>query len=309
MENYYLVYNADINNYATFTGGATPDSTNGGSRYIPSSQGFYVKATGTGCVLSCTENVKSNAQPTFKSNTVSSKRNDFRIVVAKDNARLKDEAVIRFDESASNDFINGEDLPKVYPGFSESVNVATISSERKVTTNVLQDLNSSLVVPVVINFGNAGNYSISFKNLDAFISKNADLFHQSKFVLEDVNSGEVYEVNNHAITITTTENMQVMKFVLRFEDSNAMTAIAKKDAFNTVLVKSINEHYFVEFDFNNSMSTQVDVYSIAGQLMKSETVQMKSGLVSIDTETMPKGIYIVKVSNDHKQLTQKFYKN
>lgn len=308
MENYFLVYNTDINNYATFTGGALPDSTNGGTRFIPSSQGFYVKANAASPVLSATENVKSEAQPTFKSNIIS-KRNDFRIVVSKENSKLRDEAIIRFNDEANDEFVNGEDVAKVYPPFGESVNIASISSDRKVTTNNLQNLTEQISIPVVANFGNAGTYVISFSNIDAFAAANSKLFNNSNLVLEDVNTGEVYQVNNQSIAITTNENNAVKKYVLRFEDANSLTAIEKKDAFNTVLVKRINENYFIEVDFNTSMSTQIDVYSISGQLMKSENVNVKSGLVSIDTESMPKGIYIVKVSNEHKQLTEKFYKN
>jgi len=178
-----------------------------------------------------------------------------------------------------------------------------------VTTNNLQNLTEQISIPVVANFGNAGSYVISFSNIDAFAAANSELFNNSNLVLEDVNTGEVYQVNNQSIAITTNENNAVKKYVLRFEDANSLTAIEKKDAFNTVLVKRINENYFIEVDFNTSMSTQIDVYSISGQLMKSENVNVKSGLVSIDTESMPKGIYILKVSNEHKQLTQKFYKN
>ena len=63
MDNAVYVYNADGGGaYASYVGGV---ATNGGSQYIPSSQGFLVKANAASPSLIAQETVKNSSSPTF----------------------------------------------------------------------------------------------------------------------------------------------------------------------------------------------------------------------------------------------------
>src|SRR5690606_15498690 len=86
----------EIGQYATWNGTV---GTNGGSRYIPTGQAFWVQASGSGPALSVTESVKVAGQSTtfFRAAAL---ENLLRITLQKGGVR--DEAVVHFREDALN---------------------------------------------------------------------------------------------------------------------------------------------------------------------------------------------------------------
>ncbi len=112
------VYVWNGSQYATYIAGV---GANGGSRYIPKGQGFFVQATSTGASLAMNENVQvHNSSAFMKSDT--DPENTIRINISSEG--YEDEAVIVVRESNNNAFDPMTDAYK-FPGSSEAPQIFT----------------------------------------------------------------------------------------------------------------------------------------------------------------------------------------
>ncbi|MFH1319711.1 MAG: hypothetical protein ABII90_03545, partial [Bacteroidota bacterium] len=95
----------------------------GGTKFIPSSQAFWVKANAAGATLSVTEPVKSSQdQSYFK---LSSPPNIFRLKISK--GVYGDETVIRFVQGATDAYDGNYDAYKLAMGSSPAPYIATVT--------------------------------------------------------------------------------------------------------------------------------------------------------------------------------------
>jgi hypothetical protein len=131
------VFNEVSKVYATYNGGI---GTNGGSNIIPSGQGFFVKATGTGTAsLTFNEAAKTSSQltgPTTATGTTdllldaipiaNTGPHYLRLELAEDSVN-KEETIVRFDNSAKKGFVINEDS-QYLPGSGE-VSLSSMSSD------------------------------------------------------------------------------------------------------------------------------------------------------------------------------------
>jgi len=300
------IFNANTNNYATFTDGTTPDSTNGGSRYIASSQGFFVKATSPFCVLSCTENVKTaNKAPFFKS--IIDREDEIRMKITKSGTPLSDEATVRFSENASDFFESNLDIEKLYPSFGESVNISTIADNKKLTTNVLKTFNQSFQLPFSIDVSEQGNYQIAFSGINKIKAKYPEFFEDNNFVIENLTTGKTVDLRENNI-YEFNGDYTSMKLVLRFKTNEATTKIEKVELFDIINIKAFENNFFAEFNISENTLAKIDLYNLSGQIIKPSTVVSTNiKLVQIDTKNLETGIYILNIMAGNKMINRKIY--
>ena len=126
----FYVYNGINKNYAAYTAGSGGVGTNGGTNIIPSGQGFFVIAKTASAKLIFNESAKTTGQVTG-SNLLMGKPADvatlqyLRLQMAADTVNT-DDMVVRFDNTASADYVPNEDAP-YRQGFGE-VSICSISS-------------------------------------------------------------------------------------------------------------------------------------------------------------------------------------
>lgn len=115
------IWNADAGNYASYGDGI---GTNGGSRYIPAGQGFFVKTLGLSARMTVdySSQVHSN-QPFMKKNAVAGQLR----ILAKANG-FQDETVIVLDATSSPNASPEEDIEKMW-GASEAPQLYSISAD------------------------------------------------------------------------------------------------------------------------------------------------------------------------------------
>jgi hypothetical protein len=156
---------ANNSQYASYVNGV---GINGGSPYIASSQGFYVQAADTMPVLIASENVKSNRQ-TGLGQSGQVELSDKLIRIKLDGLSYVDEAVIRFNEKASDKFDKNYDAYKLLSPDKERPSIATIANNQSFGINTMP-LAGSLKIPVKVNVSKAGTYSFNFEGLESFPS-------------------------------------------------------------------------------------------------------------------------------------------
>jgi hypothetical protein len=138
--------------------------TNGGSRYIATGQGFWVKATGAGApVLQATENVKAaGTQTTFFRQK--SLEDLLRITLVK--GTVKDDAVIHFREDATPGFDHHADALKLPNG---TLNLSTLMTNgTSLAINSMPSLDCQSEIRLTIAKPAAGNYRFDFSEYESF---------------------------------------------------------------------------------------------------------------------------------------------
>lgn len=147
--------------YATWNG---TTGTNGGSRYIATGQGFWVKANGSGTpVLQANENVKaSGTQTTFFREGAPD--DILRITLVQGNVR--DETVIHFREDATPDFDSHADARKLANGI---FNLSSLMPDgTKLAINSHSLLRCGEEVKLVVENVLPGSYQLTFSELNSF---------------------------------------------------------------------------------------------------------------------------------------------
>ncbi len=159
----YITDNATIAGvrFATWNGVV---GTNGGSQYIPTGQGFWVKANGAGTpLLQADENIKAaGTQTTFFRQAQPA--NVLRVAVAK--GALRDETVIHFREDATVDFDDHADSRKL----SNSVlNISSVLNDGKyVAINSLPPIDCGTTIPLTIENISIEKYTMEFSEFESF---------------------------------------------------------------------------------------------------------------------------------------------
>lgn len=169
------MYQADNNQYASYVNGI---GTNGGSRYIASSQGFYIQANATGPVLNITEAAKSNANPAMIRDR--DPDNLLRLVIRGND--MQDETVIHLNSEATRGFDGKYDAAKFYSPDPLWPSITTVVNGKDISINSLPFYANTISIPINLKVGVPGAYTLSWSGLDHFAEG-------SCITLEDLDNG------------------------------------------------------------------------------------------------------------------------
>lgn len=136
--------------------------TNGGSRYIATGQGFWIKATDTP-VLQADENVKAAGTQTAYIREASL-TDLLRITMVK--GTIRDEAVVHFRDDATRSFDSHADALKLP---NSSFNLSTLQDDGKpLAINSVSPLDCKTEIKLNVEDAVAGNYRLNFSEYESF---------------------------------------------------------------------------------------------------------------------------------------------
>lgn len=208
--NAYYAWNDAAQNYASYPAGGP--GVNGGTNLIASSQGFTVKTNAAGPALNMTENVKvsTNPSPQFWKASGIADPYAIKLNLTSNANTYSDESVIRFMSGASNNKDLVYDADKLTGTNAASPYMATLSSDAlALCVNSLPDLSGPVTIPVMIQAGAAGTYTIKVYLLNQFPAG-------SCLVLEDLITGSLTDIRtnpSYSFTMSTTST-PVKRFLL-----------------------------------------------------------------------------------------------
>ncbi len=185
--------------------------TNGGTRYIPTGQGFWVNTNAASPVLQASENVKApGTQSTFFRE--SSYTNLARITMVK--GSLRDETVVHFRADATDGFDANADAWKLANSIFNLSSVLTNGD--KLAINSLPSFDCSKTVRLDINNATAATYNLEFSEYESF-SENIKITLKDNFTNTNFNvrSGSSY---SFAVT-SSAASFGSNRFVLIFESA------------------------------------------------------------------------------------------
>lgn len=203
MNNAVYVWNPTANQYASYVGGV---GTNGGSRYIPSSQSFFVVANAASPSLVLQENCKSLVQGSYKSNDEST--DVFTLSISKDD--FYDETSLAININGSLNFESDLDAYKLRSPMTEVPYLATISDGgHDLSINAFATMTEEAIIPLRMEVGETGLYTIAHRGLEIF-SNGACM------ALEDMLTGNIYPLNQYSeIALQLNAGNNDLRFQLR----------------------------------------------------------------------------------------------
>jgi PKD domain/SprB repeat len=210
FDNAVYVWNANSGQYATYINGV---AANGGSRYIPHSQAFFVKANSASPALTARELCKSNVQGTFKSTS----NPDEVLTLQISNGTHSDETTFSRNENGTLSFENTLDAYKLRSPLEEVPYMASISTEGDdLSINSFGGFDQDKVITLRLEAGITGTYELTYTGLESF-AKGACI------VLEDLSTGTTYPLNQFE---TISLELQAGNTEIRFQLHIGASALA-----------------------------------------------------------------------------------
>ncbi len=246
-----IYYYDDLaHNYAYYIDGV--GSVNGGSRYIPAMQGFFVKASSTaGGTLTIPLSARVNAgQDFFKKSSKNLVNNVLKLAVS--DKQYTDETLITLQDNASLLFDNEMDAYKRFSWDSEIPQVYALNAEKKLSyaINSLPLSVNQHIIPIGFRFASTGNYTVnvtefSFADYHVFIE---DTYTNDWFNLRDVKEISIaYDENSKTdrYQLNITKNTAP---IVNIDISDQETELSANYSF------TIAENVFSDIDLGDKLS-------------------------------------------------------
>jgi len=286
VENAIYVWPSGGTNYAAFVGGV---ATNGGSRYIPGGQAFFVKTNGASPVLTMNDALRVHNNKAFY-------KDDewipdlLRIQATANN--FADEAVVRFTENATTGADADFDAWKIY-GSEGAPQLYTLATDtEKLAINSLPYLETAYTVPLNFELQTSKPVTFTFGNIESF-DASVTIFLKDELTNQTINlrNQPVYTFNHNP------ENMP-NRFKLIFGGTigiNEPTADAGKIwiSGNTLYLNTPNLA---------GQTGLVEVYNLSGQKLMSKTIVL-SELSMMELNC--KWFVVVKLTSGQEVMTVK----
>jgi PKD repeat protein len=285
----YTVYLWNGVQYASYNPNTDPpSSTNGGTRYVPSMQSFFVKAHDFNPAITIPNSARvHNAQANYK---ISDDQQTIRLR-AEGNG-YSDEMLIMANKAATNGFDSDFDAYKLM-GIEQAPQIYSVNTDIKLSINVLEKIVEEDVIEIGFNVGEDGEYTIiaseilNFENFEVVLLE--DLLTNTWV---DILENPVYEF------YASQEGPQT-RFRLHFSSPmgvqpNYQQALAIYSHSDIIFI-----HTPVSIDGN------VVVYNMMGQqILKQQNLGEGLNPIRVKNGT---GYYLVKVYSGSKVYAQKVF--
>ncbi len=282
-----------LNRYVSYVAGV---GTNGGTRYIGSMQGFFVKVTTSGGSGSLAMN--SNVRVTSTLYDVwrtGSEDKIFRLKIA--NGADNDETVIRFAQTATEQFDTGLDAYKLLND-SSVPSLFSISADADYSINSLPYNVVSKTIPLQVNVMTTGEHSWT-----------ADLsgFHGAESLyLEDRLLGTSQNLSENPTYNVNLEKGELKgRFFIHYARESGNTNLFNK---SNIEISAIQQNIFLLFSDEHSGKADITVYDALGKKVYTvENASTDAGRLDINLPNVNTGIYIVKVQTASASKTQQVF--
>lgn len=284
----YLTWNYNLGGYGTKTDGS-----------IPSTQGFWVKATGSSPSMTIPNSERVHSSQGFYKGTTELNQL-FTLRISGNN--YSDVMKVGFYKDATYDFDAEYDASKLY-GIDEAPQLYTIMKNNKYAVNLLQTFNKKECVPMGVRVGVAGKYIISLDpELIGFDNGIVVYLEDKKFpnTLINLKTNPEYAVKLNAHEYTK-------RFVLHFVKEQGPSIFPYKTDNSEENIFIYSDRNKVYVNYQSEVPADIEIYDLLGKNVLSEKLQtMQLNNFSVQNG---KGYYIVQVISTANAETKKIYLN
>ncbi|HOS85402.1 MAG TPA: T9SS type A sorting domain-containing protein, partial [Bacteroidales bacterium] len=256
------IYTWNSSQYASFVNGI---GVNGGSRYIPSGQGFFVQAFSSDASISINNAAKTSTTSQFKQHITPQ-----QLTIRVANQDYSDEIVIYEEEETSKEFNIDFDAEKLY-GTYNAPQLYTFKNLQKTSIHSFSEFDSVAQTIINLEIGTDGQYSLQC-NLK---SENQYLVYIKDLLLDSIFDGNI------EYTFFASKHDNPQRFIIQ-----KVEKIEPNEPNIVTNIENINQNILLE----NSENKTITVYSISGTLLYK-----LSNFNSNDLKILPKGKYILNI--------------
>jgi len=272
---FYIHVNAT--NWATYN--PTTGATNGGSRYIPPFQGFFVEASAVGS-LGINNAARTHLSNQFFKSPGEVIENLLRLQVSGNG--YTDEATVVFLPEATAGFDGEYDAHKLYGDVPEAAQIYTMG-DKELAVNALPEAS---IVPLGIRAGSNSTFTITATEIN----------NLGAVTLEDTQTGIFTDIGTIPYTFNHVEGTSELRFRLHFGPLG-------KYETSSPTAQIYSYHKTVYVNLFEKQSFNIYIYTLSGQLLTSKL--SATGFNEIHIEHT--GIYFVKVLTGKGIIVKKVY--
>ncbi|MFN5209143.1 MAG: hypothetical protein ACK5D8_06580 [Bacteroidota bacterium] len=307
VANAVYIYNAATSSMASYVSGV---ATNGGSRYINSSQGFMVKATADSPSLIATENVKTANTAAFLRQAETSLDNEslLRLNLMTLGTNQSDEVVVRFNPGAITATVDDNLDAYDFLGTSSSINLYAIKAASALSIYSQATLDQSLMIPLRAKVQPNTAYAINFTGIAQLAAAYPAPFASDHLVIVDNQTGATYDLSNSNLySFNTGSNDTLMDLTLRFSNPLITSLNAGVRDESQVAVFRDAGGFYAKFNFDRERSFNVSIANAMGQVVvPAGTYFGQTGKVYLPMiNNLSEGMYFVNVQYGDRVMTAK----
>ena len=281
------IWNPTTNNYATWDGTI---GTNGGSRYIPAMQGFFVKVDAgyTTGNLSMTNSIRVQSNQTFYK---SAKSVNEVIRLRATGKNCNDEVV----------FYKAEGDNGSYKFFSPDLSVLQIYAMNNDLSYSISRFSPDItdtIIQIGFRCNEDGPYSINIDELSFDPSTSVYLIDKLLNNSIKLTPGTIYNFNHNHLN---PEN----RFELVLKSGNSSSSLSNssvKESNDKIKIWSYSNNVYIDLQTQDITKSSINIYNILGELVISKNSTFE-GIEQLEIDK--KGIYIVTVINDKIRYSTK----
>ncbi len=216
-DNVLQIWNPTLAQYASYVGGV---GVNGGTRYIASSQAFWVHAIAAAPAISVTEAVKSSVDASFLHSAQQQQINNLLSLTISGTPGA-DQAIVRFDPLATDTFDLNMDALKLGSNDTTVPYLASVTTNlQDLSINTLPSVYANITVPLHVTVVVSGNYTIRRDTI-------SDLPNSMCVILEDLMNGTITQLSQGSYySCYISDTTSAIRFLLHFGPSLAIGDVA-----------------------------------------------------------------------------------
>jgi len=264
-------------NYGAYLVGSGGTGTNNATHIIPSGLGFFVRATATSPQLVFTEAAKTAAQVSgnqlLMGKPVAATVNRFLMLKLNKDSMNYDETMIRFNDTASNKFVQTEDAPYLQGLGAVSLSSFSSDSVAMAVNQMKLPKQTSLSIPLKITAKTSGVYKMQMVSasqipqvydlwlMDAYKHDSVDMKHNNTYLF-DINQTDSTTFGSGRFKLVIRENPAYAYRLLNFTAD-------KQPSSAQIVWQTENEQNYTNFTVERSNDNGA-TYNVIGSVASSD---------------------------------------
>jgi hypothetical protein len=272
--------------------GIPPDSN---QNKLPLGQGFFVYVNSPNAFLKINNDCREAFTYLSIGKTSPIAQNLLYMTLSNDS--LKDDLAIYFHEIGSVIYNSG-DIRKLFTNNSiKSELYCRTNDNIDICMNALKPDSGNIVVPVYMNVGKPGIYTLEAKQINSFTPKTAIK------LIDNLTSSTIDLRVNPIYTFTANEGDNPARFQIIFTD--VLNGINDENE-NKAIIYTVGKTIYIDIAGMQKANNKVIIYDLVGkELLKKD---LYNTITKISTN-LSNGWYIVSISSDQMNTIQKVYLN
>ncbi len=241
------------------------------TQYIPSGQGFFVRAVDGGGTMTIANVAMVHNEQGFYKNT----EDEAMLVLKARGNDVTSQTAIRFNENATSEIDRLFDVHKIICNSPDVPNLYTKCEDQPMAINTLPSISKHETVPTWFEAGMDGNYSILATELNT-IPEEVPVY------LEDVALNYLQDLKAKPEYVFDYTSSEVRDFKIHFKDVTGIEDLGSSSV-PAIQCYLSNDKLHVNFTSDGPegwANANIDVYTISGQLILSRAISRQKNEIT-----------------------------